>query len=269
MDECRRSVLAKIESDKAVQSGLISGDQNRAIYKMMRVWTKYHSVVLLFLLLTIFGKSYAAGFVSQIELENNFDEDRNRETAIEATIQYRTKHWKTHLEFDKPVYPKTEDGSLEWQYEYRWKGNEQIFFLRHELDYGMDDHRTRAELTPRWYYLFSKETRAGFEVEFDYYDSRADDALELSYVEIEPTIKWAEKRGNAEYSFELEAPKYRLYSSDDDTENVEFIGFEPIFSYARDLARGDTLEFELSLPYDAQDNEFELGINLRWIWGLN
>ena len=213
--------------------------------------------------------AHADGWVGQIQLENNLDEDREYSAAIEPRIQYRADDWRTHLEYEKPFHPDSTDGKLEWEYEYYWKFDSRRFSLRHEVEYDFERNRTRAELTPRWYYRPSRDFRAGVELELDYYNSKAEDALELSNAELEPTIKWTAYRDEkSQVSIELEAPVYRLYTNETGESNVEFVAIQPIFTWDRIYDGGRALEIELELPYDTVDNELEIILNISWLWGL-
>ena len=197
----------------------------------------------------------------KLELENTFNEDGDRETSVEPTIVYRHGNWKTHLQYEKPVHPESEDGSVEWQYDYKWKYDRSSFSIRNEVKHNLDKDQTTSELTPRWYYNKTKSVELGFDLEIDYYDSAAVSTFDLFEVEIEPTVIWTRLLDRGQYGIELEAPILRLYSNDNQQDGFKYVGLEIIFGYVRKLPHRTRLEFEFQLPYDAEKNELETSLN--------
>ena len=173
----------------------------------------------------------------ELESENTFNKNGDRESAIEPTISYSFDHWKTHIEYEKPVSPEDQDGNIEWQLDYKFhNSNKNIkFSIRNEVDRDLNRDRTSSEITPRWFYKTSKSLSIGFELELDYYDSSADSEFNLFEAELEPTIIWTRKNNSSVFSAELEAPVLRLYSDKEGSDDFEYEGVEAILKYTRKL----------------------------------
>ncbi|MEE9303382.1 MAG: hypothetical protein V3U84_06315 [Thiotrichaceae bacterium] len=225
---------------------------------------KFTIFTLAFLLTSPFwiSASRAGQWEIKLELENTFSKDWERETSVESTLRYQQDNWKTHLEYEKPVYPKSEDGSLEWQLDVGWEFDRTEIYIRNELSRNLDKNQMTSELTPRWYYNVTESLQIGFDLEIDYYNSAADQEFDLFEVEIEPTVVWTKKLSRGIFITELEAPITRLYSNDDQEDNFEFVGLRLILKYVRKITRKTRLEFELKLPYNSTNNKLETDLNV-------
>ncbi len=214
------------------------------------------------LVIALWNSVSAAGdWEIKLELENTFAENEDRATSIEPTIRYITETWLTHLEYEKPVSPNSEDGKIEWQLEFYGELNQSEFAIRNEVTWNLEKNRTRSELTPRWYYNKSKVLDIGFDLEIDYYDSAADSEFDLFEVEIEPTIIWTKNLDNGKFKTKLEAPVFRLYSNEDGEDNFKYRGLEVNLQYQRKLTSDSRFIIELKLPYDSESNELEVDLN--------
>ena len=198
----------------------------------------------------------------KLETENVYAPHEPWESALEATIEYSTENWETHLEYEVPYQPELEDGSLEWEYAYSWQFDNSKFTLQNELVRDFESNRTRSQLTPRYYYRESKTIRLGFDLEMDYYDSRADSSFDLFGAELEPTIIYSALMGKGRFYAELEFPKLQLYTKDDEEDDFRFTGFEWIIRYRQNMTEKTRLLLELKLPYDRDSNELEVRPNI-------
>lgn len=198
-------------------------------------------------------------------MENTYRPHRDRDTALEATLEYAAENWETHLEYEVPVHPELEDPKFEWEYEYKWRFDRSTFSLQHELDRNLEINRTRAELTPRYYYKESKNLRLGFDLKIDYYNSLREDSLDLNEVEIEPTIIYTKLIGKGRFYSELEFPKLRLYAKEDLVDDFKFTGYELILRYRQNMTDKTRLLLELKVPYNAEvgEHRYQPNIGIR------
>jgi len=198
----------------------------------------------------------------KLELENEFDAAGQRQSNIEPTLVYRDAGLRTHIEFEKPISPETLDGAVEWQLDIHWDFSQADFLIRNELSHNLDKSRTKSEFTPRWYYRATDAVDLGFDLEIDYYDSKADTEFSFFYVELEPTIVWTHKFEKNKLTAKLEAPVTRLYSKDQELDNFKITGVESIVTYRHLLRRKLYAVVEVKLPYDREKDEFEQELNL-------
>lgn len=232
---------------------------------MTRLYSPRFLVVLsVLLIINLWGVtiSQAGPWDIKLELENTYHEEDGWSSAVEPTLRYSSERWRTHLEYEKQFDPESEDGKLEWQYDYKFEFRRSELVLRNELTRDLDRKRTASELTPRWYYYATKAVQVGFDLEFDYFDSAADPEFDLFEIEIEPIVIWTKKLTKGKFIAELEAPVFRLYSKKEDTDDIEFEGSEAEFRYQRKLAKGTRFQFEFKLVYDRIKDELEYKPNL-------
>lgn len=201
-------------------------------------------------------------FCISVSTAGQWDIKLELETSVESTFRYQQDNWKTHLEYEKPVYPKSEDGSWEWQLDVGWEFDQTEIYIRNELSRNLDKNQMTSELTPRWYFNITESLQIGFDLEIDYYNSTAVQKFDLFRVEIEPTVTWTKKLNRGIFIAELEAPISQLYSNDNEEDDFEFVGLRLILKYARKINSKTRLEFELKLPYNSTSNKLETDMNV-------
>ncbi len=214
--------------------------------------------------ITLFLSSLAfqanAGWDVQFEAEFK-DYKGDRVTAYEPLLRYKEDSFSTYLEYEYTPLDHTENlKKLTWQFAYNWALSEKSSVtLIHELERNLSSDITSAELTPTYYITMENGLIIGFEFEIDYLSGDKFDIYEL---EIEPTIKWAKKVNNGNFTLELEAPVMRLYSSQPAQKNFEFEEILTIIGYQHTLSKQAMLNVSAELPYNLQTNELNTVVNI-------
>ncbi len=218
-------------------------------YTLFRLFVQQLILVFVFLLSNV---CYGGWGVNATYL-NTWDEDNAFSKSMETSIYHKGAKWYTHLEFSKNLHPTDKRGALELQNEYVFmKKNGTKIVLRHELLRDMDDQKWAAELTPKVYTKLGDHFKVGFDLEIDYMKNNY---MDLSQIEIEPTIKWSNQINNFEIDLELEAPVMRLYSNDTSKKGFEFEEVLGIIEVAYPLNNEFKFILGFEVPYNLQTKE--------------
>jgi hypothetical protein len=216
---------------------------------LFRLFVQQCSLVFVLLISNI---CYAGWGVNATYL-NTWDEDNKFSKSMETSLFYDGEEWYNHLELAKPLHPLDQRGTLELQTEYiLYKKDGTKLVMRNELLRDMDDQEWAAELTPKLYTKVGDNFKIGIEVELDYITNNY---VELSQIEIEPTIKWSNQIYNFEIELELEAPVMRLYSNDESKKDFEFEEVLGIFEAAYPVTKNLKFIMEFKVPYNMQTKE--------------
>ena len=199
-----------------------------------------------------------------IKEKNKWDHQSDYSAEIIPRIQYKADNWYAHLEWDLPIVPEPEDGEIELQTEYSHRiGLKTKGTLKHELYFDVQSSEFAAELTPKLYVAIRNNLKIGFDLEIDYLKKGIFDLYEL---EIEPTIKWHQPTGPGMLALELEAPVFRLYSSNKAIRDFEFETVELIITYDLFFNKKTGVRVELDMPYDVQQEELAFEWNMKCLW---
>jgi hypothetical protein len=212
----------------------------------------------------MFSNVCYGGFGLYTSYVNTWDKDNNYGKYAYINIYHQGDKLYSHVEFNKYFDDVVDDGTLELQNGmsiYKW-GNTKIS-VTHELLHDFNDSDWEAELTPTVFTKLGKNFKVGVEMEIDYYGN---DELEISQIEIEPTIKWSMKADEILYTAELEAPTMRLYSNNDAKKDFEFEEIYAATTASFPVMDKTVFILEGYLYYDLQAKELakEIGFSIQY-----
>ena len=194
----------------------------------------------------------------RLEIGSDYDDDWDRRTSITPRIRYLKGDFRTHLSYSKPVSPESEKGSTEWQIDYKVNN---VYRIRNEIDYSFERERTIAEFSNRFRYRVSRELYYGLDLKIEYYDSRQSQALDIHEVDLETSVnRTFYLPHDQKIGFELEVPKFRLYSKGDDVgDSVDFKGADLTLGYVKKLPNKSSFQSEIDFSFDPADDETSAG----------
>lgn len=204
----------------------------------------------------------AGNFDFQLEEETVTDDSGNRNVKFEPRLRYREGAFTTHFEYeyDPNVKPAKDKKILEWQQDMRWTtGGGYSHMLTNEMYHNYTTSKDSGELTWAFFTPAEGGIRYGFELEVDYLSN---DELALHEIEIEPTVKWADKVGPGTLNFELEAPVTRLYSKTKNNVEIETVEFQTLYEVP--VTASSFVSMEVVMPYDLEKKAMESELNLAW-----
>ena len=230
----------------------------------MTMMTRRHSVNALLLALAAATATpvMAGNFDFQLEEETVTEDSGKRNVKFEPRLRYREGAFTTHLEYeyDPNVKPAQDKKVLEWQQDMRWStAGGYSHMLTNEMYHNYTSSKDSGELTWSFYTPAKEGIRYGFELEVDYLSA---DELALHEIEIEPTVKWADKVGVGTLNLELEAPVMRLYSKTQNNVEFEMVEFSTLYEIP--VTSSSFVSMEVVMPYDLEKKAMESELNLAW-----